>query len=141
MKNVNLIRCIILIGLITALAVISGCTKNPGAELTGTITLDGQPLPGGKVTFYHPSQAGRNVTANIQPDGSYKILFVPMGTVKATVVALPPRKDRNAGAAPRTQVASNLPKVPEKYTERESTDLVFEIRSKVEQIDIELVSR
>jgi hypothetical protein len=114
-----------------------GCSGDQGVEVSGTVRLDGETLPGGKVTFYHPTKPGRNVSGYIQPDGTYRVHFVPRGSVKATVVALPPRLKTTGPAKP----GRNVPKVPDmplKYSDPSTTDLVFIIRSDTEDLNIEL---
>jgi hypothetical protein len=115
-----------------------GCAGPLGVEVTGTVRLDGELLKGGKITFFHPTRPGRNVAALIQPNGSYRVLFVPQGDVKVTVVALPPQKKDRAPEASRKRVA--VPRVPLRYTDPETTDLVFPIRPGAQHIDIELTS-
>jgi hypothetical protein len=117
---------------------LTGCS-DPGAEVTGTVRFDGVPLTGGKVTFFHPTRPGRNVTAYVQADGTYRILAVPTGQVKVTVVALPPlKKDRDK----KQQMAKRLkvPAVSAKYSDPETTDLIFRIENGSQTIDIELSS-
>lgn len=110
----------------TALVPTTGCS-DPGSELTGTVTFNGKPLTGGKVTFFHPTQPGRNVSAYIQPNGSYKILAVPRGDNKVTVVALPPRKKDRTGKEAKGRM--KVPPVPEKYTDPATTTLVVTVTS------------
>lgn len=114
-----------------------GCSGSAGAEVTGTVRFEGQPLRGGKITFYHPRQPGRNVSAYIQPDGTYRILEVPYGQVKVTVVALPPKKKDRTGKGPAKLV---LPPIPLKYTDPETTDLVCPVRHASQTFDIDLTS-
>ncbi len=116
-----------------------GCSRDHGNEVTGIVRLDGEPLSGGKITFFHPKFPGRNVTAYIQPDGSFKVLWVPSGDVTATVVALPPqRKDREAKQSRQTRL--KVPNVPLKYTDPETSDLIIQISSGEQNLEIDLQS-
>ncbi|MCS6866058.1 MAG: hypothetical protein RMJ56_08480 [Gemmataceae bacterium] len=99
--------------------------------------FEGQPLKGGKITFYHPHQPGRNVSAYIQPDGTYRILEVPYGQVKVTVVALPPKKKDRHGKGP---APAPLPAIPLKYTDPATTDLLCPVRHATQTCDIDLSS-
>jgi hypothetical protein len=119
-------------------ACFSGCSNAPGAEVTGLVRFQGTPLSGGRITFYHPNKPGRNVSANIQPDGSYRIREVPPGRVKVTVVALPARK-KVPGANPRLGPKSPPPPlIPLKYTDPDTTDLVCSVSGSHQTFDIDL---
>lgn len=131
------IRGLLLLTLVSLFAVI-GCSGDPGVEVTGMVRLDGEPLNGGKVTFFHPKYPGRNVTAYIQPDGSYRVLWTPRGEVRAAVVALPPRRqDRDPKTARGPQKVAN---VPVRYADPDTSNLVFQIRAGNQEIDIDLNS-
>lgn len=51
--------------------------------ITGKVTIDGQPLPAGRIAFV-PSKGGAGVGAEIK-DGQYTVEKVPYGNVKVTV--------------------------------------------------------
>jgi hypothetical protein len=117
---------------------LSGCSGSSGTEVTGTVRFEGKPLPGGKVTFFHPYYPGRNVTAYIQSDGSYRIREVPSGQVKVTVVALPTRK-KGKDATKVKKPQSTLP-IPLKYTDPQTTDIICPVSGSTQTFDIELKS-
>ncbi|SRR5579883_447109 len=58
-----------------------GCGSGKG-KVTGNVTLDGQPLPAGTITF-HPGK-GNSVSGPIT-DGQYSVTGVPAGESKVTV--------------------------------------------------------
>ena len=58
----------------------TGCKKT--ATVTGTVTLDGQPLGAGRISFLGDKQAA---AADIQADGSYTATGVPVGDVKILI--------------------------------------------------------
>jgi hypothetical protein len=68
-----------MLALLVPLAV--GCGKGKGT-VSGTVTLDGQPLPAGNITFI-PSK-GQGAGGTIQ-DGKYSVADVPAGKVAVTV--------------------------------------------------------
>jgi hypothetical protein len=136
MRSTTLLRAAGGGGCLLGLLGLLGCS-DPGAEVTGTVRFDGVPLTGGKVTFFHPTRPGRNVTAYIQTDGTYRILAVPTGQVKVTVVVLPPQqkdRDKKRAAAARLKV----PAVPSKYTDPATTELIYRVEPGSQTIDIEL---
>ena len=54
------------------LAIYGGCRRHLGADITGTVTINGKPAPAGKVVFY-PREEGAIAAGVIQPDGRYRI--------------------------------------------------------------------
>ena len=123
--------------LLIMVPLITGCSESSGAEVTGTVRFNGQPLSGGKVTFFHPSKPGRNVSCYVQADGSYRILEVPSGEVKVTVVALPPRQ-KNRADKKQAGKKQYVPPIPMKYTDPETTDIVCPVRGGTQTFDIDL---
>lgn len=59
-----------------------GCGSGGKGKVSGTVTLDGKPLPVGKIAFT-PSK-GTGTTGEIK-DGQYSVDRVPVGDVKVTV--------------------------------------------------------
>jgi hypothetical protein len=61
------------IGLLSLLvAALAGCGASP-AKVSGKVTIKGQPLKGGFLSFVNKSSGGRHFAATIQKDGTYKI--------------------------------------------------------------------
>jgi hypothetical protein len=76
-----------------------GCGGSHGkGTVSGTVTLDGQPLPAGKIAFV-PAQ-GAGVSADIKEDGTYTATDVPAGEIKVIVetASLKPIVDQAKGA-------------------------------------------
>lgn len=74
------IRPLAVIPFVVALAALGCGGSNPAApaSISGSVTLNGKPLPGGSVSFF--TQAGSTgYTASIGTDGTYSISDVPMG--------------------------------------------------------------
>jgi hypothetical protein len=67
------------------LALVSGCVKNPNApaQVSGTVTYNGQPLKGGMLTL-HSKDAGV-YSAGIRSDGTYSATDLPAGEMVVTV--------------------------------------------------------
>lgn len=65
------------LGLCAVLVSVSGCSTGDRPELgtvTGTVTLDGEPMPDAMVQFY---QTGlRPSKAMTKPDGSYELVYL-----------------------------------------------------------------
>lgn len=75
---------------LTALAVaLAGCeTKNPhvtGADVTGTVTHKGAPLPGGTIRLALAADESKSGTGEIKGDGTFSVANAPVGEVKVVV--------------------------------------------------------
>jgi hypothetical protein len=118
----------------------TGCSESTGT-VTGTVTFNGEPLQAGKVTFFHPSKPGRNVMADIQPDGTYRILACPAGESKVTVQPLPPKSGSSRGKpyVPGSRKATDkAPPVPAKYNDPATTDIICRVTSGSQTFNIDL---
>src|ERR1700687_74789 len=72
------IRSLVLVGLCLAVANLSGCVKGK-ATVTGKVTLNGQSLTAGTVTFIGgPNRVGSSI---INSDGTYTVGDAPIGDV------------------------------------------------------------
>lgn len=114
-------------------------------EVTGRVTLRGQPLPGGLVQFRHADR-GHVTTARIEPDGRYEVITpqgkgLPPRTYQVSLLPPPlpafgpnPTFSRTeAPAAPRVPTA-----IPARYRDPETSDLSLTVREGVNVFDIEL---
>lgn len=71
------------IACVVAAAIVSlGCSRGTGT-LYGTVAYQGRLLAGGSVSVVN--DAGESASAEIQPDGTYRIENCPRGTVKIAV--------------------------------------------------------
>jgi hypothetical protein len=75
--------------LAVVLTVIPGCSTGtpPRNSVTGKVTLNGQPVSEGLVTFH--GQNGQSANGSICPDGSYTIDDPPLGLCQITVQGAP----------------------------------------------------
>jgi hypothetical protein len=65
----------------------AGCGDRTKAPLSGTVTLDGEPLKAGFV--YVHGEDGRVTSTGIEADGKYRIPDAPVGKVTLAVITLP----------------------------------------------------
>ncbi len=64
--------------LVFTLPLFAGCGRNDKTEVYGTVTVDGQPLEEGSITFIALGQNGRSAGGLIR-DGQYRVLDVYPG--------------------------------------------------------------
>jgi hypothetical protein len=101
--------------------------RPPSLAVQGHVTLDGEPITSGMVVLHRddvepgaapPMQA----MGMIRPDGSYEIRSGPQegaapGHYKAVIIAMP----TPGGSTAR-------PRIPAKYTDPKTTDLIVEVK-------------
>jgi len=136
MKNgwlVPVVPRLILLGGLTLLA--AGCSGHKGPKLvpvSGKVTLDGKPLPGGVVNFFPDKAKGNDsqntATGTIDSSGTYKLTSnakegAALGHYKVTVATeMPPGADMKAGEMP-----PKLPPINSKYKLIDQTPLSVEV--------------
>jgi hypothetical protein len=76
----------------------AGCGSTKTDSVTGKVTLDGELVKAGLVTFF--GAANERKVSHINGDGSYRIDHPPGGTVKVTITS----------AVPNLPMPRNLPK-------------------------------
>ena len=111
-----------------------GCGKNENetARVEGTVTLNGQPLTSGIVTFF--PEAGRSARGIIQSDGTFalgtyeKADGALVGMHKVTVVAQGSSNRPNFDSDNVRQSASASP-IPVQYANPTSSGLTFEVKA------------
>jgi hypothetical protein len=98
-------------GLVIIFAAV-GCGNATGT-VTGTVTLDGEPLKAGNVTFAR-TDGKQTMLAEIQEDGSYTMINVPAGSAKVCVEtkSLKPTIGAPSGSGPRIGVPAGGGVVP-----------------------------
>jgi hypothetical protein len=125
------------------LACAAGCGVDHGASVSGTVTLDEQPLTSGAVTFHPASNTGAAAYGQIDSTGRYTLStgseqsLAPgqyVATVVATEAAAPPPADNKT--LPQT------PKLltPPRYGNAATSDLKFEVVAGSNTIPLELKS-
>jgi hypothetical protein len=112
--------------LLAALALAAGCGGSKTAEVTGTVTVDGQvPAEGSSITFF-PTDGKGSAGALIE-GGKYTAKDVPVGTGKVEIrVPRPagrPGKPQ-AGPGPGGDIIEES--LPAKYNDK--TELTFDVK-------------
>lgn len=117
------------------LAVFAGCGSSFESRVSGEVTLDGEPLDSGTVSFF-PVAGGPVAYGTIQSGGSYQLRIgentgLPAGRYKVLVVAyeLPLPEDE--------QTPSRLA-TPQQYASKETTPLEEQVSAGVQTIDLQL---
>jgi len=127
--------------IVTALGLLQGCGGDMKvAPVSGTITLDGQPLDQASVVF-QPDQGGRPSFGVTDKDGAYTLAYsmneggaeVGPCAVKITT--------RLQGEDPSGEYRDNAPRAAERVPARYAkTPVKVTVESKSNTIDIELTS-
>jgi hypothetical protein len=145
-------RLFLLGGMAAWLVVAVGCGK-PVGDVTGKVTVKGQPLEYGTVTFL--ASDGTGYQGEIQPNGTYSIKGVPVGTAKIAVLAIDPKwladmkdkiqkardqKDVKPGANPFAKGAHEREahKTPQKAEDAESSGITYDVKGGQNKYDIDL---
>lgn len=123
------------------LVMLAGCGNAERIAVRGTVTLDGQPLKTGAVTF-HPAEPGPLGFAEIQSDGSFSASTgtesgLVAGTYVATVVATEPVAQSDPKQPPLP------PKVltPTRYGNSNSSDLHCIVAPGMSPLKLEMTSQ
>ena len=132
-----------------------GCSQRSDiAQVTGTITFEGNPVTHGTISFY-PEAGGRPATGKIGSDGTYVLSTFANedgGSLGEYKVAIDAREVVNAPPEPkslseeislaREPATRSTPKikwiVPEKYTSQANSGLTATIVEGANQIDFDL---
>lgn len=140
-KTGNAVRLLVCV---TACCFCLGCGSGlpETAPVTGKVTINGQAVQSGKITFY-PAE-GRPAMGEIGSDGTFRLTTFADGdgavlgkhkvTIKATQVTgtPPPRsfEEELARAKEKTPMTASVVEwiVPEKYARQESTPLEREVK-------------
>lgn len=134
------IREVASVVVVLLLLTLAGCGSTHDASVSGTVTLDGETLDRGTVSF-HPVGEGAVAYGQIQSDGSYQVKtgresgLLP-GEYKVTVVATaPPPEPEDPMDEPVGELLT-----PKRYGRTETTDLQYTVEAGSNTIDIALTS-
>ncbi|MDO5580702.1 MAG: carboxypeptidase-like regulatory domain-containing protein [Planctomycetia bacterium] len=113
-----------------------GPAKPPSGTITGTVKLDGVPVPLGQVNFIN-TDMGVRASADIDSTGKYEILKDQIRVGKYTVTVLPPE------IAPMEKPPENLKdfKVPKKFQDDSRPIYTVEIKEGKNTYDLDLKSK
>lgn len=109
----------------------SGCGKGSGdeikrAEVSGSVTWDGNPLPEGMISFYpEKGPAAQGVITN----GTYKIKDnggVPVGTCKVTIEAMKETGKTLPGGATGQPEKEKIQYLPAKYNSKTTLNVTVD---------------
>jgi hypothetical protein len=117
-----------------ALLSLAGCGGT--GQISGKVTLDGQPLPGGLVTVYDAE--GVNNSGMIGKDGSYSVANIPLGKVEICIATAPPSPGINPNNPPRAQWGE-YKKIPDKYKEKGKSGFSLDVKKGAQTLDLPLV--
>lgn len=123
-----------------------GCGTGTG-DVTGTVTYKDKPLPGGTVTFL--DAGGTFYQSEIQPDGTYEVIGVPVGEAKVAVTYVDEKINefaRDLSKSARGQQKGAMPKVnakeifqiPDQYSDHGNSGLTTPVTKGTSKFDIVL---
>ncbi len=123
------------------LACLAGCGSEFGATASGVVTLDGEPVTPGLVTFAPETSEGIPSTSDLDSSGGFELqtnkkLGLAPGTYRVSVQAFRPP---DLAEGQRTMRPSE-PLVPEKYFQVTTSGLAYTVEAGSNTIDIELTS-
>jgi hypothetical protein len=126
--------------LLAALLASAGCGGKKTATVSGRVTYQGKAVPMGAIYFHGPND--QMAMGILQSDGSFAATDVPIGQVKATVLARDPgvyaQQLVGPGGAPPQAAPPTFVAVPTKYADVNTTDLVFTIAGETKDLEVEL---
>jgi len=131
-----------LVLLATALP-LAGCGGGFG-DVSGSVTLDGQPVPAGTVTFVDRTNTTQS---DMFTDGKYHVTKVAAGQARVSVVTPMAITFGEPGGTKSAKVGDTKPPpaksvtLPEKYQDHEKSGLVYEIKRGANTIDVEMKSK
>jgi hypothetical protein len=132
------------------LGLASGCSSAKLQNVSGTVTLDGEPLTEGVVQFSCPDD--RLATARIQPDGTFVATDVrPGDDVRVAVIenpdtammkGMPRRKTKLTTASVDSKPAApeKSRSIPRKYKSFNTSSLSYNVSPSSPRIEIQLRS-
>lgn len=126
-----------------SLTMIGGCGGAFESHVYGKVTLDGQPIGPGVITFAPDHETARPAVGQIAASGSYRLetgkeVGLPPGHYRVAVqVYKPPDHELQPGERVMTP---SEPLVPEKFTSVTTSGLEYDVAPGRNQIDLHLTS-
>jgi hypothetical protein len=118
---------------------VGGCGKSTG-NVSGKVSYQGKPLPGGYVNFMSEGEQGSFKASGIKEDGSYSVSGLAVGPAKISIQGLSARRladlPGQGGKDEKTQQKEVY--VPDKYGNAETSGLKYEVKPGSQSYDIEL---
>jgi hypothetical protein len=141
-------RLAALLALGLAVQALLGCGQ-PAGSVSGKVTLKGQPMAGGTVTFLGADDRG--ASSPIEPDGTYTVSRVAVGVARIAVsppasgpalpkgVKMDPGKmGAPAGAAPADPPGGKKVFIAEQYQDPTKSGLTYEVKAGRQDYNIDL---
>jgi hypothetical protein len=128
----------------------SGRWNGSGADVTGRVTLDGQAVGIGRILFYGGDRPDDPIFMDLEPDGTFQSLNVPLGSVRVAVQTSPyanlGKLKMGAQAGKIPSPGPPIPKgdwrpVPAKYEDPATSGLEYNITRGANKLDIALKSK
>ena len=120
-----------------------GCNQGPfNADVKGTVTLDGKPVPPGVVIFSAEGGGRNSSRGRIEPGGDYFLVTrhnrgIDAGEYRVAVQVY----EKGDPPGPGERAPANLPPlVPEKYLNVDTSGLTFTVEPGSNRIDLALTS-
>ncbi len=115
------------------LVVISGCGYTDVAPVTGTVTLDGQPLKGASITFQ--PENGRPSYGGTDQQGNYKLFY----SMEQNGAAIGPCTVTVSTATEDESGKRRKETIPKKYFDKEK--IKVSVEAKANRIDLKLTTQ
>jgi hypothetical protein len=130
-------RCLLTCSLLIVAA--GGCGDKKG-NVSGKVTYQGKPLPGGFVNFMSSGEKSDLKTSPIKEDGSYSVSGLPVGPAKISVQGLEKRRlaDLPGQGGENAKIEQKEVYVPPQYGNTETSKLTYEVKPGSQSHNIEL---
>jgi hypothetical protein len=126
-------------GIVLAALAVAGCSKT--GTISGKVTLNGEPLPGGMV-FASSGNPDRDFerapAARIEPDGSYFMIDVPRGKVRLCVMTVAKMGSVRSPDAVKEPWGAFVP-IPARYGDAAKSGFSLELNSRRQEYSLALV--
>jgi hypothetical protein len=133
-----------------AFLLLAGCGP-PTGTVSGKVTVGGNPLKGGSVSYVPPNGKGTQ-SSDIAEDGTYTVRNLPLG--KAAIIvetksAAPPaapggvHMNMPAGApnAPGADAGKRYVPIPDRYSQADTSGLSWEVKNGKQENNIDLQAK
>jgi hypothetical protein len=133
---------VITLSLAAAVTALVGCGGTYDASVEGLVTLDGNALPTGSISFV-PVNGGPQAYAMVDTSGNYEVYTgreagLPAGEYAVAIVARKPSTAMSAGNGPPPPGEQITPR---KYASADTSGLRFTVDPGSNEINIELTSQ
>jgi hypothetical protein len=117
-----------------ALLFLAGC-GGPGT-VTGKVTFNGQPLPGGLVTVHDSEGQPRN--GPISKDGTYSVSNITPGPAQVTVLTVPDLKSIRDPEGKGKDPLGKFVEIPQKFSDKTKSGFSLEVKSGKQEFNLDL---